>query len=108
MSNTKTTKITRTRAIELLQTHRANGNGKFFSVLFKKRSDGKDRRMTARFAVTKGVKGTGTFTAEQKQEQGLITVYEVPEREFKNIPLEGLKKLTIGGVRYEITTPTPA
>ena len=109
MANTKTQKITRTRAIELLKEHRANGGGKFFSVLFKKRGDGQDRRMQARFAVKKGVQGTGGFTADQKAEQGLITVYEVgADGGFKNIPVEGLKELTIGGVRYVITTPTSA
>ncbi len=109
MSNSKTKKITRAKAIELLKDHRANGGGKFFSVVFKKRDGGEDRRMQARFAVTKGVKGTGTFTAEQKAEQGLITVYEVGANGgFKNIPLEGLKELTIGGVHYVVTTPTPA
>ncbi len=109
MATTKSKKITRTRALELLTEHRAKGGGKFFSVLFKKRGDGTDRRMRARFAVKKGVQGTGTFTTEQKEEQGLITVYEVGvDGGFRNIPVEGLKELTIGGVHYVITTPTPA
>jgi hypothetical protein len=109
MATSKTTRITRTRALELLSQHRASGGGKFFSVLFKKRGDGQDRRMQARFAVKKGVQGTGTFTTEQKAAQGLITVYEVgADGGFRNIPVEGLKELTIGGVHYVITTPTSA
>lgn len=98
-------KITRKRAIALLQAHRAGGSGKIFSVLFRKRGDGEDRRMQARFSVKKGVQGTGTFTAEEKLEQGLITVYEVgPNGGFKTIPLDGLKEMTLGGVHFVITT----
>lgn len=109
MSKANPKKITRKRAIALLKAHRTNGGGKIFSVLFKKRGDGQDRRMQARFAVKKGVQGTGNFTTEDKLEQGLITVYEVgADGGFKNIPLEGLKELTLGGVHFVITTPVPA
>ncbi len=101
-------RITRTRAIELLDEHKANGKGKVFSVLFKTRGDGSDRRMQARFSVKKGVKGTGT-PGEQLRAQGLIKVYEFGVKGgHKNIPVEGLKELTINGQHYIITTPVPA
>lgn len=101
-------RITRTEAIRLLDEHKATGGGKFFSVLFKTRGDGSDRRMQARFSVTKGVKGTGT-TGDELRAQGLIKVYECGAKGgFKNVPVEGLKELTIGGQHYIITTPVPA
>ncbi len=100
-------RITRGKAIELLDAHKASGGGKFFSVVFQPRSGGEDRKMQARFSVTKGVKGTGT-SGTKRRAQGLITVYEVgAQGGFKNIPVEGLKELTIGGQHYIITTPTP-
>jgi hypothetical protein len=108
--------ITRQKAVTLIR----ESGGKLFGVEFIKRSNGALRRMTARLGVRKGVSGIGSLIVPS--DHGLITVCEfVSDREtasnsrpgllpaavcigtqFRFIPIEGIRKLRIGGKSYQV------
>lgn len=91
--------------------------GQLFTVDFVKRSDGNIRTMNCRRGVKKGVKGTGQ--AYDPKSKNLLTVYDMqkldPSREsnrgksademekgaFRNINLEALVALRMGGKSYD-------
>jgi hypothetical protein len=68
-------------------------NGQFFSVLFRKRSNGAMRMMMCRLSetMTKGKKGgTMPYNATEKN---LVNVYDIVEGKHKCIPCDGIEKL---------------
>ncbi len=69
-------------------------NGKFFSVVFKKK-DGTDRKMVCRLGVKKHLKG-GTLKYNA-QDRGLISVWCSEKKAYRMINLETLKAVQIGG-----------
>ncbi len=84
--------------LELMQSTR--GGGRIFGVVFQKRSTGKLRAMTCRLGVHKGVKGIGgPYIPDEKN---LLTVYEMPQSHFRMIPIEGVRSLTIDGLKIAI------
>lgn len=76
-------------------------NGKMFSAEFVKK-DGSVRRMVARMGVTKGVKGTGTYSHTKDITRANITVFDMGIREFRAIPINRLMTLKTGGAVYEV------
>lgn len=92
-------------------------DGRIFTVDFVKRTDNTLRTMSCRRGVKKGVKGVGQ--AYSPAEKNLLTVYDMqkldPSREsnkgksveemekgaFRNINLEALVALRMGGKRYD-------
>ena len=73
-------------------------NGKFMTVSFTKRSDNSLRRMNCRIGVSKGVKGT----RRSQRNTGLITVYDMTNREFRNVNVSGLRSLRLNKQEYQI------
>jgi hypothetical protein len=103
--------------ITLEQFMDLTSNGRIFGVDFIKRSDNTVRSMRARRGVSKGVKGTGqSYTPGQRQ---LLTVYDMAKLDpkaahnagksademtrgaFRNINLDGLVSVRLGGQRYD-------
>jgi len=82
-------------AVELIK----NSKGKFISVDFIKRSDNSLRTMNCRVGVSKGVKG---IRKASKKNTGLIVVYDIPNKQFRNINISGLRKVKISGIEYKV------
>ena len=94
--------------------------GKIFSAIVKKRSNGALRRFTGRLGVRKGVTGVGqSFNA---RDHNLITINEFVRSDnvirndkgqfsgsgnmgtqFRQIAIEGIQGLKIGGTYYRVT-----
>lgn len=103
--------------LTLEQFIEATNSGQIFSIDFVKRTDNSLRTMSARRGVKKGVKGVGQ--AYDPKAKNLLTVYDMqkldPSREsnkgksvdemekgaFRNINLEALVALRMGGKAYD-------
>lgn len=73
-------------------------DGKFFTVVFRKRTTGELRVMNCRQRVKKHLKG-----GEAKyrfSEKGLVSVFDVQKGEYRCFPLDALVSITAGGVEY--------
>ena len=73
-------------------------NGKFMTVTFTKRGNNAIRTMNCRTGVSKGVKGT----RRARKNAGLMTVYDMTKREFRNINVSGLRSLRLNGLEYQV------
>jgi hypothetical protein len=74
--------------MDLSELKRLVANGKIFSVVFVKRTDGTERKMICRTGVRKGVTGRGsTYDPESKN---LLTVFDMEKEAFRTIPAEGV------------------
>jgi hypothetical protein len=74
----------------------AKRKGCFFSVWFIKK-DGTERRMTARFGVTKHLAGGKSTLDENK----FFTVYSMADAGYRAVSKETVFKVKLGGVIYE-------
>lgn len=92
-------------------------DGRIFTVDFVKRGDGSIRTMSARRGVSKGVKGVGQ--SYDPKAHNLLTVYDMQKMDpkaphnqgksedemqkgaFRNINLEALVALRMGGKAYD-------
>lgn len=72
--------------------------GKIFSVVFTKRSNGETREMNCRKGVTKYLKGLGA--SYNPSEHNLLTVYDLDKEGYRCIPVDGVTKLTCKGKTY--------
>ena len=70
--------------------------GRIFGVDFIKRTDGRVRSMTARLGVKKGqCGGTLPYNPEARN---LLPVYEMPEGQYRLIPVESILRVRVDGV----------
>jgi hypothetical protein len=76
-------------------------HGKFFSVIFKKRTTGEIRNMLARTGVKSKLKGGEA--AYNFTEKSLIAVFDVQKGDYRSIPIEGIQKIKIDGTWNEVT-----
>jgi hypothetical protein len=74
--------------------------GRIFNVLFVRRRDGALRAMTCRTDVRKNVKGQQL--AFEPEEKGLLSVYDLRQRNYRFIPLENVLCLTCAGKRFRV------
>ncbi|MHC4336645.1 MAG: AP2 domain-containing protein [Planctomycetota bacterium] len=74
--------------------------GRLFSVTFIKRSDGTERTVVARVGVTRGQKHKGM--PFNPRERKLVVVFDVCERKYKCIPIEGIEAVCCRGRRYRV------
>lgn len=89
--------ITHQRAAEII---RSLEDGRFFTVVFVKRTTGETRTMNCRQRVRKHLKGGEA--AYSFKEHGLVPVYDVQAEGYRSIPLESLTELRTGGVTYRV------
>ena len=75
--------------------------GRVMSVTFYKRRNSKLRTMLCRVRVTKGVTGKGL--AFEPKDKGLISVYDMQNKRWRFVPVEGVLCLTYKGRRYRVT-----
>lgn len=83
--------VTKNGAMALIKENK----GKFFGVSFTKK-DGTHRDMVARLGVTRHLTGKGQKYSPQ--DHGLLTVFDVANKGYRNINLETLSQLRINGV----------
>lgn len=88
-------KITQEHAEKLIR----QSNGSFFSVSFLK-SDGSLRNMTCRTGVHSYTNGNGA--AYDAKDYGLVTVFDVSKRDYRNVRLDTLERLAINGKEYTV------
>ncbi len=75
-------------------------NGRVFSVTFIKRSTGEEKTIYARVGVKTRQKGKGLrYNTSDKK---LIVVYDMKERTYKSIPIEGIEAVCCRGKRYRV------
>jgi hypothetical protein len=86
--------ITVNDAVSLMR----NSKGKFFTVSFVKRSDNSYRTMNCRLGVKRNLSGK----KNKRRNVGLITVYELGKKDYRNVNVSGLRELKINGKDYKI------
>lgn len=86
-------KITVAKAEELIK----KSNGKFITVSFIKRTNSELRVMNCRVGVKKNLKGTG-----RKPKAGLVRVFDMTKKEYRNINVSGLRTIKALGKEYAI------
>ncbi len=87
--------ITSDQAKNILKAHK---NGKFFTVVFIKRTNGEERTMNCRKGVRKGVRGGGLkFDPVSKD---LVGVFDIPKGQHRFISLEAIRRISINKKRY--------
>ena len=88
--------ISQDQAITMIQ----DTNGRFFGVDFQKKNSDEVRVMNARTGVSRYVTGGGLkFDATQK---GLIPVYDIINKGYRMININGLMRLRTNGETYII------
>ena len=70
----------------------------FFTVTFVKRSNGELRTMNCRKGVTIGVNGNGMKF--NPADHDLVTVWDVQKRDFRSIPLDSIREISMAGNEY--------
>lgn len=87
----RNTVISRSDAVQRIREH----GSKFTAIVFTKRTDGTLRRIKFRTGVTAYLKGgTKSYDAEAHQ---LITVFDMDLKEYRSIPIEGIRLLKVDG-----------
>lgn len=81
--------------MELSRLKRLVGDGRFFHVKFRKRTDGTIRTMNARVMPP----DPGGEPHYDPDEHELLTVLEVPKGQWRNIPADGIIELRAHGQR---------
>ena len=74
--------------------------GRFFTVVFTKRSTGEKRTMTCRLGVKKHLKGGAR--AYNPEELGLMIVWEPKSATYKSIPTDAVLEVRMAGKVYQV------
>lgn len=74
--------------------------GRFFTIVFTKRTTGESRTMTCRLGVKKHLKGGPR--AYDPEKLGLLIVWEAKSSEYKSIPMDAITEFRFGGKKYEV------
>ena len=91
-------KLVREKAIQVIRGFR----GKLFVANFTKK-DGSKRKMVCRTGVSKGIKGTGTYSHTRDLSRSNITVYEFANGgQYRVIPLDRLHTIKCGKYEFEV------
>lgn len=82
--------------MKLPELKRMVGDGRFFSVKFRKRTDGSHRTMTCRVGVRPTGGGERSYDPDKHD---LLTVWSVRDRGYRSIPVDGILELRAHGRR---------
>jgi hypothetical protein len=74
--------------------------GRFFTIVFTKRTTGEKRTMTCRTGVHKHLKGGAR--AYDPEKLGLMIVWEPRSAEYRSIPTDAVEKIKYAGKVYEV------
>ena len=86
--------ISEQQAIEILKSQ----GGKFFSVVFQKRTNGLDRKMLCRIKKDRGL---GKLKYDPSN-YNLLNVVDVSIKEYRNINISGLKTIKANKKEYVV------
>lgn len=75
-------------------------NGTMFYVVFRKRTDGRWRRMSCRTGVTKALHGGEK--AYEPSEKNLFLVYDIKKEGYRSINMDDVSIIKTGGVVYKV------
>lgn len=75
-------------------------SGRFFTVSFRKRTNGEIRVMTCRVGVKKFLRG-GDLPYDSKQKD-LLPVYDMAKRGYRTIPLENVEWVKYRGQKWTV------
>ena len=75
-------------------------SGKFFTVTFVKRTNGKTRILNCRTGVRKNL--LSQELRFNPTEKGLKNVYDMKKREYRFIALENIKRIKMGKRDYKV------
>jgi len=75
------------------------GNGKFFGVLFIKRTDGQLRHMVARTGVIPPPPPSGQERTWDPADKGLLQVWDVGKRAYRMVPCDSIQEVHFRGQR---------
>ena len=89
--------ITKDEARKLIENE---FTGKFFTVVFIKRSDGTVRKMNCRTGVRKNLLSQELRFNPTKK--GLKNVYDMKKRKYRFIALENIKRIKMGKRDYKV------
>ena len=73
--------------------------GKFFTVVFIKRTNGQLRVMNCRTGVTKYLKGGSKGFNDS--DHNLVTVFDTVAKAYRSIPLDAIVEIRFGGKIYK-------
>jgi|TARA_R110002020_G_scaffold58337_6_gene159868 hypothetical protein len=73
--------------------------GKFFTVEFKKRTNGEDRTMLCRTGVSKGVTGSGLRF--NPLDRGLQVVWDCHKNSYRMISLDSVSKIKVNKLKIK-------
>ncbi len=79
----------------LMATH-----GRMFAVTFIRRSDNKEKTIKARIGVK--IHQKGKAMRYDPRNKKLVLVFDMSERKYKCIPIEGIEAVTYNGKRYRV------
>ena len=91
-------KISRERLIQMVK----QSMGRFFTIVFTKRTTGEKRTMTCRTGVHKHLKGGAR--AYDPEKLGLMIVWEPRSAEYRSIPTDAVEKIKYAGKVYEVVS----
>lgn len=74
-------------------------DGKFFSVRFTKRTTGELRKMVCRVGVKKYL--SGGQVKYNPRDKGLLSVWDVENKGYRSIPIDGVVSITVHGTTYK-------
>ena len=95
MSNLKSNNLKRNQLNTVLPK-----DGKFFTVVFTKRTTGELRTMNCRLGVKKHLKGgQKAFNDTEKQ---ILTVWDAQKKAYRSIPLENVNRITVNKNTYNV------
>lgn len=86
--------MTHTEAIQFIE----NTQGKIFSLVFIKRTTGQERHMVCRLGVHSPLAyGEHLGPVYDAASKGLLTVWDMEKRSYKNIPLDAITRIKVKG-----------
>jgi len=75
-------------------------NGRVFKITFIKRADNSERTIVGRVGVKKHLKNIGGRYSPEKAK--LVVVFDMQDRVYKAIPIEGIHAFYFGGKKYRV------
>jgi len=83
----------------LMNLQKLVADGAIFYVEFIKRSTGELRKMRCRLGVKKYL--NGGMRAYNPAKKNLLGVFDMDARGYRSIPLEGIRRLSVGGQHFD-------
>jgi hypothetical protein len=85
---------------EMVEWIKTGTRGRWFSVRFKKRTNGEDRFMLCKYGVKSRLRGGER--AYEPNDHNLVWVFDKHKNNYRSIPIEGVYLIKINGVNYGV------